>query len=147
MYRRQRQMCIRDRYLTSSDANLRSKAAAAWTKWELSTSHLINKKFDFDNSKVNSFSDAFARIECHYFINNIFLEDDFILKNIKTIESIPTKIIQGRYDIVCPVRSAWDLNKKLKNSELIIVDDAGHSMSEKGISTELIKAVKGIQNL
>ena len=49
----------------------------------LSTSHLINKKFDFDKSQVNSFSDAFARIECHYFINNIFLEDDFILKKIK----------------------------------------------------------------
>ena len=135
------------KYLTSSDSNLRSKAAAAWTKWELSTSHLINKKFDFGKSEVNSFSDAFARIECHYFINNIFLEDDFILKNIKTIESIPTKIIQGRYDVVCPVRSAWDLNKKLNNSELIIVNDAGHSMSEKGITKELIKAVKGIQNL
>ena len=109
--------------------NLRSQAAAAWTRWELSTSHLKNKKFDLNKSEINSFSDAFARIECHYFINNIFLEDNFILKNIKTIESIPSKIIQGRYDIVCPVRSAWDLNKKLKNSELIIVNDAGHSMS------------------
>jgi len=98
------------KYLTSSDVKLRSRAAAAWTKWELSTSHLINKKFDFDKSQTNSFSDAFARIECHYFINNIFLEDDFILKNIKTIESIPIKIIQGRYDVVCHVRSAWDLN-------------------------------------
>ena len=66
------------------------------------------------------------------------------MKNIKIIESIPTKIIQGRYDIVCPVRSAWDLNKKLKNSELIIVNDAGHSMSEKGITNELIKAAKEI---
>ena len=107
-----------------------------------STSHLINKKFDFDKSEVNSFSDAFARIECHYFINNIFLEDDYILKNIKAIESIPTKIIQGRYDVVCPVRSAWDLNKKLKDSELIIVNDAGHSMSEKGITSKLVEAVK-----
>ena len=133
------------KYLTSSNADLRSKAAAAWTKWELSTSHLINKKFDFVKSKTNSFSDAFARIECHYFFNNIFLEDDFILKNIKTIELIPTKIIQGRYDIICPVRSAWDLNKKLKNSELIIVDDAGHSMSEKGISIKLIEAIKEIE--
>ena len=93
---------------------------------------------------TNSFSDAFARIECHYFINNIFLEDNYILKNIKNIESIPTKIIQGRYDIVCPVRSAWDLNKKLKQSELIIVDNAGHSMSEKGISKKLVEVVKGI---
>ena len=130
------------KYLTSSDEELRSKAAAAWTKWELSTSHLINKKIDFDKSKINSFSDAFARIECHYFINNIFLEDNFIFNNIKTIEMIPTKIIQGRYDVVCPVRSAWDLNKKLRNSELIIVDDAGHSMSEKGITNKLVEAVK-----
>ena len=64
------------------------------------------------------------------------------MKNIKIIESIPTKIIQGRYDVVCPLRSAWDLNKKLKKSELIIVDDAGHSMSEKGITFELLEAVK-----
>ena len=132
------------KYLTSENIELRSKAAAAWTKWEISTSHLIKKQFELRKGKfeVNSFSDAFARIECHYFINNIFLEDDFILKNIKTIELIPTKIIQGRYDVVCPVRSAWDLNKKLNNSELIIVNDAGHSMSEKGITIELIKAVK-----
>ena len=134
------------KYLTSSNGELRSRAAAAWTKWELSTSHLIKKELDFGKLKANSFSDAFARIECHYFINNIFLEDDFILKNIKTIESIPTTIIQGRYDIVCPVRSAWDLNKKLKNSELIIVDDAGHSMSEEGITHKLIEEVKKLEN-
>ena len=134
------------KYLTSENIEIRSKAAAAWTNWELATSHLIKKQFELrkDNFEANSFSDAFARIECHYFVNNIFLEDNFILKNIKIIESIPTKIIQGRYDIVCPVRSSWDLNKKLKNSELIIVDDAGHSMSEKGITLKLIKAVKEI---
>ena len=131
------------KYLTSSNSSLRSKAASAWTKWELSTSHLIKKQIE--NDQLNSFSDAFARIECHYFINNIFLEDNFILKNIKNIESIPTKIIQGRYDIVCPVRSAWDLNKKLKNSELSIVDNAGHSMSEEGISIKLIEAVKTLE--
>ena len=79
------------------------------------------------------------------FINNIFLEDDFILNNTKIIEMIPTKIIQGRYDVVCPVRSAWDLNKKLKNSELTIVDDAGHSMSEKGITIKLIEALKDLK--
>ena len=64
------------------------------------------------------------------------------MKNIKTIESVPTKIIQGRYDVVCPVRSAWDLNKKLKNSELIIVNEAGHSMSEEGITIKLVEAIK-----
>jgi len=131
--------------LTSQDIELRSKAASAWTNWELSTSHLIKRDFNVGKSKTNSFSDAFARIECHYFINNIFLEDNFILKNIKTIESIPTKIIQGRYDVVCPVRSAWDLSKKLLNSELIIVDDAGHSMSEKGITIKLLESIEKLE--
>ena len=68
------------------------------------------------------------------------------MKNIKFIESIPTKIIQGRYDVVCPVRSAWDLSKKLINSELIIVDDAGHSMSEKGITIKLLNSVERLEN-
>ncbi len=135
------------KYLTSSDVELRSKAAAAWTNWELSTSHLIKRDIDFAESKTTSFSDAFARIECHYFINKIFLEDDFILKNVKIIESIPTKIIQGRYDIICPVRSAWDLSKKLKNSELIIVDDAGHSMSEKGITIRLLDIIDNLESV
>ena len=134
------------KYLTSKDINLRSKAAAAWTNWELSTSHLIKRDITVSKSKINSFSDAFARIECHYFLNNIFLEDNFILKNIKIIESIPTIIIQGRYDVVCPVRSAWDLNKKLKNSQLFIVNDAGHSMSEKGITLKLLDSIEKLEN-
>ena len=132
------------KYLTSSDIELRSKAASAWTRWEIATSHLILKEIDFGKSKINSFSDAFARIECHYFINKIFLEEDYIIKNIEIIEHIPTKIIQGRYDVVCPVRSAWDLNKKLKNSELHIIDDAGHSMSEKGITIKLLEVISNL---
>tara|TARA_Y100001933_G_C18997355_1_gene563024 strand:- start:7 stop:948 length:942 start_codon:yes stop_codon:yes gene_type:complete len=126
------------KYLTSSDNDLRARSAIAWTNWEISTSHLIKKNINFSSSEVNSFPDAFARIESHYFINNIFLEENFILKNIEKIRFIPTKIIQGRYDIVCPMRSAWDLHKKLHNSELFIIDEAGHSMSEKGITDKLL---------
>ena len=129
------------KYLTSKNENHRRQAAHAWTKWELSTSHLIKKEISIESNSKNSFSDAFARIECHYFINKIFLEDDFILKNIETINKIPTKIVQGRYDIVCPLRSAWDLNKKLKNSELHIINNAGHSMSEEGITQKLLEII------
>ena len=127
--------------LTSKNEDLRKKAANSWTKWELSTSHLIKKEILIESNTKNSFSDAFARIECHYFINKIFLEEDFILKNIETINEIPIKIVQGRYDIVCPVRSAWDLNKKLKNSELFIINNAGHSMSEEGITEKLLEII------
>jgi len=129
------------KYLTSKNQNDRKNAADAWTKWELSTSHLIKKEILIESNTKNSFSDAFARIECHYFTNKIFLEDNFILKNIETINEIPIKIVQGRYDIVCPVRSAWDLNKKLKNSELFIIDNAGHSMSEEGITQKLLEII------
>ena len=132
------------KYLTSSNYSIRNKAAKAWTKWELSTSHLLQREIDLDKSQKNSFSDAFARIECHYFINNIFLEENYILNNIDKIQYIPTKIIQGRYDVVCPVRSAFDLNKNMKNSELIIIGDAGHSMSEKGITLKLVEVVKDL---
>tara|TARA_Y100000589_G_scaffold332293_1_gene391261 strand:- start:529 stop:1470 length:942 start_codon:yes stop_codon:yes gene_type:complete len=131
-------------YLTSTNIELRQKAANAWTNWELSTSHLKKKEIDINHNTNNSFSDAFARIECHYFINNIFLEENFILNNIQLINSIPITIIQGRYDMVCPMRSAWDLHQKHKNSKLIVVPDAGHSMSEEGITLELLNATNKI---
>ncbi|WP_320665010.1 prolyl aminopeptidase [Prochlorococcus sp. MIT 1223] len=126
--------------LTSKNKLIREKASIAWTRWEMATSHLIPDNSYLIKSGNTLFSDAFARIECHYFINNIFLEKNFILKYISAVESIPTTIIQGRYDVVCPVRSAWDLRKALPNSKLVIVDDAGHSMRERGITTELLRA-------
>ena len=71
-------------------------------------------------------------------MNNIFLEDNYILKNIAELKEIPVSIVQGRYDIVCPMRSAWDLNRSLPSSKLYIIDNAGHSMKETGISKKLI---------
>ena len=126
--------------LTSKNYKTRIKAAKAWSKWEAATSKLIyNKKslHHFDNEKV---AEAFARIECHYFINNGFFKSDgWILKNLDSIKNIPTFIVQGRYDVVCPMKSAWDLHKKLKKSKLIIIPDSGHSMLEKGIQNKLIE--------
>ena len=90
----------------------------------------------FDNEKV---AEAFARIECHYFTNRGFFDSDtWILDNVSKIKHIPNIIIQGRYDVVCPMRSAWDLHQKWKKSNLIIVPDSGHSMLEKGIQEKLI---------
>ena len=125
--------------LTSNNAKFRIEAAKAWSKWEASTSKLIqNKKslHHFDNEKV---AEAFARIECHYFINRGFFDSDtWILDNVSKIQHIPNIIIQGRYDVVCPMKSAWYLHQKCKKSNLIIVPDSGHSMLEKGIQEKLI---------
>ena len=126
--------------LTSKNKSTRIKAAQAWSKWEASTSKLIpNKKslHHFDNHNI---AEAFARIECHYFINKGFFKSDgWILNNIDKIKNIPNVIIQGRYDVVCPIKSAWDLHKKWKKSNLIIIDTAGHSMLEEGIQNKLIE--------
>ena len=126
--------------LTSNDLQVRIEAATAWSKWEASTSKLIQNKqslHHFDDKKV---AEAFARIECHYFINKGFFKyDGWILDNVHKIKNIPNVIIQGRYDVVCPMKSAWDLHKKWPKSKLVIIPDAGHSMLEKNIQKKLIE--------
>ena len=87
------------------------------------------------------FAEAFARIECHYFINKGFLKDEQqLLRDVKKIRHIPGIIVQGRYDVVCPIESAWELHCAWPKSTLIIVPDAGHSVSEKGITSALVEA-------
>ena len=126
--------------LTSNDKAIRIEAAKAWSIWEASTSKLIQTEkalHSFDQDKV---AEAFARIECHYFINKAFFENDnWILDNIDKIRNIPTHIVQGRYDVVCPTTSAWDLYKALPNSNFHLIQDAGHSMLEEGIQKKLIQ--------
>jgi proline iminopeptidase len=127
--------------LTSDDLETRKPAAKAWSVWEASTSRLqvdpdLQSRFEEDE-----FAEAFARIECHYFINRgFFEEDDHLLRNCDRIRHIPTVIVQGRYDVVCPMTSAWDLHKALPNAEFIVVPDAGHSMQEPGILSALVDA-------
>ncbi|MBN8562258.1 MULTISPECIES: prolyl aminopeptidase [unclassified Leptolyngbya] len=129
------------RRLTSEDAEIRSTAAKAWSVWEGTTSRLIVDPSLQSKFADDEFADAFARIECHYFINRGFFEtDDQLLQNCDRIAHIPTVIVQGRYDVVCPMTSAWALHKALPESELIVVPDAGHSMMEAGILSALIDA-------
>jgi len=132
--------------LTSEDRSERAKAAYAWTRWEMSTSFIIPKELSIKKAANNNFSDSFARIECHYFINNIFLEENYILNNITKLKNISVSIVQGRYDIVCPMRSAWDLRKSLPSSKLYVVDNAGHSMKEIGITNKLIDLTNELVN-
>ncbi len=94
-----------------------------------------------EHAAEDEFSLAFARIECHYFMRKGFLErDNQLLENVPRIRQIPGVIVQGRYDVVCPVQSAYDLHRAWPESELRIVDDAGHSAFEPGIVHELVTA-------
>jgi len=141
--RRERGAMMRAYYrrLVSSKATVRATAARAWSVWEGVTSHLQS-----DPGYVAKFDDpeyaaAFARIECHYFVNKGFLKrDDQLLRDVKRMRHIPGVIVQGRYDVVCPMRSAWDLHRAWPEAELRIVPDAGHSAFERGIARELVAA-------
>ena len=127
--------------LTSEDKRIRLEAARAWSIWEASTSKLFLDKFLMQTFGESAFADAFARIECHYFVNKGFFErEDQLLLNVDKIRHIPAIIVQGRYDVVCPMVSAWELHKAWKEAEFIVVPDAGHSMTEPGIQTALIDA-------
>jgi proline iminopeptidase len=129
------------RRLTSEDEAVRLEAARAWSVWEGSTSKLF-----FDPASVEKFEDpdfalAFARIECHYFMNNAFFPtDNYLIENVGKIRHIPAVIVQGRYDVVCPIRSAWDLHRAWPEADLRVVPDAGHSVTEPGIIHELVSA-------
>lgn len=127
--------------LTSPDKEVRTKAAKAWSIWEGSTSKLFMDPAFIERFAGDEFADAFARIECHYFVNKGFFKtDNWIIENVGKIRHIPTWIVQGRYDVVCPATSAWELNQAFPESKLHIVADAGHSASEPGIRSKLIEA-------
>lgn len=129
------------RRLTSDDASVRLEAARAWSTWEARTSMLLPSISLVARAEDEQFALAFARIECHYFINRGFFESDgWLLENIHRIKHVPTVIVQGRYDVVCPVDSAWALHRALPQSRLFIVEDAGHAAAEPGITHELILA-------
>ncbi len=129
------------RRLTSADPELRLAAARAWSTWEAATSFLHQDPAYIEASSADDFALAFARIECHYFVHGGFFEQDGqLLRNIERIRSIPTVIVQGRYDVVCPLRSAWDLHRAWPEADLQITADAGHSAFEPGNLDALIRA-------
>lgn len=129
------------RRLTSSDAAVRSAAAKAWSIWEGSTSKLLPSGDMVAHYGGDKFADAFARIECHYFVNKgFFRSDNQLLEDAHKLRGIPGVIVQGRYDVVCPVKSAWDLHRAWPEAELQIVPDAGHAASEAGILSRLVDA-------
>jgi proline iminopeptidase len=129
------------RRLTSPHPAVRLAAARAWSIWEGATSFLLQDTKHIASSGEDEFALAFARIECHYFVNGGFFErDDQLLRDAHRLRGIPAVIVQGRYDIVCPLRSAWDLHRAWPEADLRIVPDAGHSALEPGITHELIAA-------
>ena len=124
--------------LTSDNEVARMRAAEAWSVWEGRTSNL-----ETDSNTVNHFGEPFhalamARIECHYFQHQAFIESNQIINNAPAIAHLPISIIHGRYDMVCPVNQAFELHEALPNSKLIICNKSGHSAFEEEIAKALV---------
>ena len=130
--------------LTSDDQKTRFEAAAAWSRWEGATLSLLPNL-----EKISEFTEpqhalSLARIECHYFMNNAFFKtENQLLENVDRIRKIPSVIVHGRYDVICPVENAWALHKAWPESKLEIIPDAGHAAFEPGIVDALVRATDG----
>ena len=135
--------------IMSDDTSISHPAAVAWNSWELSISKLRPDPEDFTKLEDPAYLLAHARLELHYFINQGWLEEGQLLKkeNIDKIRHIPTSIVQGRYDVVCPPVTAWDLKKAFPESKLHFVPDAGHSVMEPGTRKKLTEVCDGYAGL
>jgi len=127
--------------LTGSDQRVALAAARAWSVWEASTSFLQSNLDSIRKWSEDQFALAVARIECHYFVNRGFLRSESqLLDDVPRIRHIPATIVQGRYDIVCPATSAWDLHRTWPEADFRMVPDAGHSAFEPGNISALVLA-------
>ncbi len=129
------------RRLTHEDRRVQARAAAAWSQWEGDTISIRGPEARPAKFNEVDFAVAFARIECHYFANRgFFAEDGWILNNIHKIKDIPGWIVQGRFDVVTPLESAWALKQAWPKAQFEIVWDAGHASTEPGIIDGLVRA-------
>jgi proline iminopeptidase len=128
------------RRLTGDDEVARMAAARAWSLWEGRASTLLPRDSVVDHFTNPHTALSLARIECHYFMHDSFLETDQVLNNVGRISDIPGVIVHGRYDVVCPVEQAWALHAAWPQSRLQIIPDAGHSAAEPGIVDALVTA-------
>jgi proline iminopeptidase len=139
----ERKDCMRAYYrrLTSDDRKTLLAAARSWSIWEGALSYIKMNQNIVKRYGDPEFAAAFARIECHYFVNGGWLErENQLLDDVHKIRHIPATIVQGRFDVVCPMRTAWALHKAWPEADFRVVSDAGHSAFEAGTSRELVNA-------
>lgn len=129
------------RRLTGEDGKEQIRCARAWSQWEGGTLSLMPDASRMAKFGEEAYAVAFARIECHYFINRgFFATEDQLLRKARVLAAIPGIIVHGRYDVVTPVKNAFDLHREWPEAALRIVADAGHATTEPGIVHELVTA-------
>jgi proline iminopeptidase len=129
------------RRLMGNDRQQQLEAARAWSLWEGVTSNMVMSDAGVERFREDKFALALARIETHYFVNHGFMDGPGqVLRNLDRIRTVPAVIVQGRYDLVCPMTTAWELHRAWPEAEFRIVADAGHSAFELGTVHELVSA-------
>lgn len=126
--------------LTGSNEVARMAAAKAWSIWEGRTATLLANPDIRAHFADTHLALSLARIECHYFVNHAFLRPNQLIEDAGRLADIPGVIIQGRYDLICPMRSAWELHLAWPRAEFRVIPDAGHSAFESGIRTALVES-------
>jgi proline iminopeptidase len=126
--------------LNSEDQTLQLKAAQSWSMWEAHALRLVPDAVQIADFVEAKQAVAQARIECHYFRKQCFLKPNQLIENLPKIAHIPAVLIQGRYDLVCPFKTAWTLHKHLVQSQLVVVQTSGHSAREIGTVHEIVTA-------
>ena len=134
------------RRLMNTDPAVHLPAARAWSAFEGACSTLLPSPETVAAFSSDALAYALARIETHYFVNNLFMEEDALLKGIDKIRDLPGIIIQGRYDMVCPITTANALHEAWPEAEYVVVPDAGHSAMEPGIRAALVRAAERLKN-
>jgi proline iminopeptidase len=134
--------------LKSADEATRLAAARAWSRWEFSMVNVLPDPEALEEMLADQSAISVAHIESYYTLNNFFMEsDNYVLDNAGVIGHIPTRIIHGRYDTICPPISAWELNKALPNARLTLVPDGAHSPLDGGMTKELVAAADEFRDL
>ena len=136
------------RLVFGNNFNIAKKASVAWNKFEGSVLKLLPTSDLSDNKEINyEFELARAKVQLHYINNLCFIDGEKILNKVEVLKNIPVEIVQGRYDMVCPPKTAYDLKQRLPHSQLVIIADAGHSASEDGTLSSLISATEKFKSL
>lgn len=133
--------------LTHKNMEIQNDAALSWSNYETACCALYPDPKKLGTKKDAPKARAIARIEAHYFLHNKFRPDNYLLNNVDKIKHLPCTIVQGRYDIICPPHTAWELHQTLPKSKLVMVSDAGHSAMEPGIIDALVSATKAHRSI
>ena len=124
------------------DRQIHEPAARVWARFEGACSTLLPNPRSVAGLDSGRASLALARIEAHYFVNDLYVPDDYFLSNLVKIQHIPAIVVQGRYDMVCPIATADKLVRNWPDAELVIVPDAGHSAMEPAVRSSLVAATE-----